>query len=284
MWIRLLLISLLACLAAGTSEPESLRQKSHSFRQGPRLLLAYQARIGQARQAHAMQASYGHGITNGISLTAIVPVLLHDSAPYPPGSGTPRIGGGLLGRPQISGLFRLWDEGLDFLAVELGAGLPIQTDSAARNSIFNSWVLLGSLGSELSWNAPGGELVWRASFSYYPSLPGEVTALRTTFLVDPRPFLLLLTSLQWYVTPELAPAFGYFESFPTRIGVVTDNPRATILLTEVPIPRARSVFASLDFSLKHWPVVLTLEQAYALLDAGSGFDRWQTSGRMRWVF
>jgi hypothetical protein len=245
---------------------------------------AYQARAGELRQAHAVQAGYGHGITDGISLTAIVPVLLHDSAPYPAGSRTPRIGGSLLGRPQISGLFRLWDEGLDFLAAELGAALPIQSDSAARNSVVNSWVLLASLTSELSWRVLGGDLVWRTTFAYYPSLPSKISALRTSFFADPKPFLVLLTGLQWFATPELAPAIGLLETFPTRIGVITDDPRATILLAEVPLPRTRSLFASIDFSLEHWPVVLTIEEAYSIIETGSGFDRWQTSGRVRWVF
>jgi hypothetical protein len=259
----------------------SLKAWTDPFWIGGTTRLTVTNRENEFRSETLTQLEIGHGWDTGVVLSAFVPVVYSDNA----GGNleSPRIGGGLVFRPEIDGTFRLWGDYLDYFALGTGVGLPIQSDPALQNSDSATWlILLKALGrADWGWGA------LEVTFSDYATFPKSFSAANGNhFYFDGTNFIRTNVRLLYYPPryPGFAPFADWTEDAPRHTQSNLDQFGRDFLLVQNSVMRSRH--ATFGAQLAPFNAALVIElglQTFLFTDIGP-LARWATTGTVRWVF
>lgn len=225
-------------------------------------------------------------LNNGLSFSLSLPVVIVD--PDPPVSivtgmpaTAPRIGGGFINRPEVDLFFRLSGDTLNYLAISLGAGLPLQTDPNAQNSAFASWVVATGIYGRVDqgWFAFEGRIINDSTIA------NTITRGSANYYLDSTNRIAFNGTFYFYPTPNFAPFVGYNETFPSRADTGTDNGPYTLIVASPRTDRTRALSSGIEWvPLKYVPTLLRFEFNYTFYTGTARSATSVLTGNLRWLF
>lgn len=280
--IVLLLIAIMKGPSSARAESWQLQDLMDPFWDGYSASLRYSLELPAGGARNSIGLRLARGWLSGVAVVLDAPIVLTESSAAISGARAPRIGGGSLQRLEVRGLFRIAGNSESFASVQLGVGLPFQTDGSMAASIFASWVFTPGFHFQWAsdpWIISGGILAARFLPAVIPSTGGTkvflspetqfILNLRVTFRFSPR----------WDVYVDLV------EAPPFSVAMGIHNSPTALTFANPTVGRTRRVAVGGDVQLGHLggnAMVLVLEGAYTLESMTGESNVWEGGGRIVW--
>jgi hypothetical protein len=259
----------------------SIVEWNDPFWQGSVFTANYQDRENQHASVRELDLGVGYGWDTGVAVSALIPVVLGDTGPLVAGANTPRIAGGLSERLRLNGAFRFWGDAYDFLAIQVGVGLPYQSDGAIQNNRIDSWnfpiMLFGRIDG--SW------IAFELSITDNITAPAAVdNRAGDEFYEDGTNVVLASVAVRFYPTRFIAPFVQFNETFPSALDTA-NNDRVNAYITDISqSPHGHAATVGLNVAPFRTGVVLGLSAEYFIPVDGSPESQYLIAGGVRWVF
>ena len=180
----------------------------------------------------------------------------------------------------MTGFFASGDAA-DYIGVDIGVGLPFQSDTALQNSASASFSFPVTLLGRIN----GGWIAIQPKFIDTLTAPTTIhTASNSTVFFDSTNRVVVAASVLFYPSRYYSPSITYSEAFPTRSETGTDQGANTFIISSNPIEHQRTLSGSVDLAPSKQTFVISLTASYFLLYSPANISPLQISGKIRWVF
>jgi hypothetical protein len=223
----------------------------------------------------------GYGTLNGVVGALVLPILFTDTPESAAGASVPRTGGVGNDRIEFDGYFRFWGNAASYFGLEMGIGLPYQSDPQIRNTSVNSFFFPAALLTRVGWD----NWSFRFSFSDDWTLPSVTTSKTTNTYHDQADSFGVTTYVSLFQKTRFSHYFRFSESFAYQKETGTDANSDTFLTKDNPTNEGRTIGLGVDtIPWMSEALILTPELDYKILPFQGSNSPLFATVRLRWAF
>ena len=229
--------------------------------------------------ALTLQGQITHTFDDVFNVGFTVPVVLSNEYAQA-GAQSPYLGGGFYNRLYISGIARLLGNERRYLDLGSVVGLPYQSASALQNSVYNSWLIGGTLTGHYRISRVALEV----SITDFDSFPNQVESKTGVYTFrDSINEVFWSMEVFYFVVSRFDLSFGYREIAPSDTNVGTNVP-TTFIVADTKIARLRSFSIGFDWSLDPSRLLLVFNVSYNALGGPDSQGDIISTGILKWIF
>lgn len=263
------------------AQPQSwqLQDLLDPFWVGFRSQFSYALNSAPSSSRHSLAVAFSRGWVSGTALEVEAPFVLQESGAAIPGAKAPRLGSGRSNRIQIRGLFRIVGNSQSYVSMEMGTGLPFQTDAAFINSIYGSWNF--QAGARFQWMT--GRWAWLGGVSVTNFLPTEIpTVGDSKIILSPAGEFSFSLRTTCSLTPRINVYVQGTETLPVVVEVGSYSSLAAFTFLKTSLNRNRRLAIGTDLQWGQKTGTLTLEGAYVLESQSGPSNAIELGSKLAW--
>lgn len=261
-----------------------LKEWLDPFHEGFAAELALTDREGPEYTARTLVLDSYYAWDSGFALQLEVPSEVADSRAGTQGYSLPTLAGNLTNEIQVQADYRLWGDLYDYVAVTMGAALPIASDDTLR-PLTQTFYILGA-SAQIDW----GLFRLNLAFNDYGTVPNIArNPVGETVYFDTSNIIQYQVKGTLFLSDRLGVYLAWNENSPRNSSVGAENPRlqgADIVIPKGTITRVRDVALGIETAPLKQKFVF---QFFVADYEGWGADvastpQWATGGAVRWLY